>query len=245
MSASQVYHDVYELLDDHLDESVDASSRERIALLVTGMLRAKSASPARIAAAIKELGLSQATVESIERRVRRIENDPELTAATCIHPFAKARLAYGKPRELWLILDPTTQEDRVVMVSVAVWYRGRALPLAWSTWPANQPLEGDGFWVRIEALLDVVAPLLPQGVHITWLADRAFGSALFTDMLTARGWHYVVRAQGQTRCLDRQERTRRLDALVQRPGRRAKLRAQVFKKHGWRDASVRVGMLRS
>ena len=175
MSASTAYDQVYQLLDQHISEQVDESSRERITL-VLGIIRAKSASPARIAEALAELGLTNATTESIERRIRRIENDDELTATLCFHPFAKERLAFGRPTELLLICEKTTQEDRVVMVTASVWYRGRALPLAWLVWPANVPLEGDGFWERIEELLDTVATILPNGVPVTWLADRGYTS---------------------------------------------------------------------
>jgi hypothetical protein len=206
-----------------------------------GMLHAKSSAPARIAQALKELGLTHATQpDSIERRIRRIENDPELVASLCVHPLARQRLLLGRPRELLLIVDPTTQDDRLVLVTLAAWYRGRALPLVWAVWPGNTPLQGDRFWTRIAALLDTVAPLLPVGVPITWLADRAFGTPMFTDLLMAHGWHYVVRVQGQTHCRDRVGRERACRDLIRRPGQRAKLRGTVFKKHGWRDASVVV-----
>ena len=240
MSASTVYNQVYQLLDQHLSEQVSKSSRERITLLVLGIIRSKSASPTRIAEALAELGLTNATAESIERRIRRIENDDELSATFCFHPLARERLAFGRPKELLLILDPTTQEDRVVMVSASVWYRGRALPLAWLVWPANVPLEGDGFWERINELLDTVSTILPKGVPVTWLADRAFGTPAFTDLVTARGWHYIVRAQGQTKCINRKGILSKLQQLVRLRGQRAKLRGRVFKKRGWRDASVVV-----
>jgi hypothetical protein len=241
MSAPTVYAHIRELLDEHLDAQIDESSRERIALLVMGMIHAESSAPARIAQALKELGLTQATkTESIERRIRRIENDPELTACLCVHPLARQRLLLGRPRELLLIVDPTTQEDRLVMVSLVVWYRGRALPLVWAVWPGNTPLQGERFWARIAALLDTVRPLLPIGVPVTWLADRAFGTPIFTDLITARGWHYVVRVQGQTHCRDRLGREHACRDLIHRRGQRAKLRGTVFKKNGWREASVVV-----
>jgi hypothetical protein len=145
MSAVEVYQQVRWLVKPHLDANVDESTFERIALLVTGMIAAKSAAPAQISKALARLGLSGAKADSLERQVRRLENDPEMSACLCFHPFAKAYLRFGHPQDLLLILDPTTQEDKIVMVSVAVWYRGRALPLAWATWPANTPLEGDRF----------------------------------------------------------------------------------------------------
>jgi len=238
MSASEVYQQIHNLLSQHIDPTcVDPSTLRRIGLFVIGMLAGKSASPARVASALHTLGLSGARPASLERQIRRLENDPEVSAAVCFHPFARKRLLFGRAQHLRLILDPTLQEDRVVMVSVAVWYRGRALPLAWAIWPANTPLEGDGFWKRVETLLDLVQTLLPAGVDITWLADRAFGTPAFIDLLVARGWHYVIRIQGQTHYRDRVGREASVQSLVQ-PGRRAKLRGEVFKKAGWRTNSV-------
>jgi Transposase DDE domain len=124
------------------------------------------------------------------------------------------------------------------MLSAAVWYRGRALPLAWALWPANTPLCGPGFWQRVADLLDLVATLLPVGVPVTWLADRAFGTPAFTDLVVAHGWHYVVRVQGQTHYRDGMGREQEVRTLVARRTDRCKRRGWVFKKADWRTASV-------
>lgn len=221
-----------------MGEELQESSLERLTLLVTGIVKGKSASPAAIAKALHTLGLSEAKVESIERRVRRIENDPQLKAGLCFHPLAKARLALGKPHQLLLIIDPTTQEERLVMLTISVWYRGRALPLAWATWPGNKPLAGDRFWARVATLIEQVKGLLPPRVPVIWLADRAFGSPAFTDLLDEPHWDYLVRAQGQTLVEDQQGRQRSLQSLVAGPDKRTKLAGKVFKKRGWRQASV-------
>ncbi len=223
-----------------VDPEVDESSVERLALLVTGIIGSESVSPARIARALKALGLSEASAESIERRVRRIENDPEITSALCFHRLARYRLRYGRPQRLHLVIDPTTQDDRLVMLTVSVQYRGRALPLVWATWPGNQVLTGDRFWARVAVLLDQVATLLPPGVPVIWLADRAFGTPAFCDLVTAHGWDYVVRVQGQTRCRERLGREHTVRQLVQRKRQRRKLWGEVFKKRGWRSAAVLV-----
>jgi len=160
MSTSIVYQQVRQMLDQTLDQKVDDSTKERITLLVLGIIRAESASPAKIAEALEQLGLTNATAESIERHIRRIENDPEILATTCFYIFAKQQLNKQHPDEFIIALDPTTQDDRVVMVSAFICYRGRTLPLAWVVWSANKPLEGDRFWKRISTLLDVVKDLL-------------------------------------------------------------------------------------
>jgi len=184
------------------------------------------------------LGLVQARTESVERRIRRIENDGQITAALCLHPLARYHLALGKPRQLLLVMDPTCQEERVVMLTVAVWYRGRALPLCWLLWPGNTPLEGMCFWERVETLLSEVALLLPRGVPVIWLADRAFGTPQFVDQLRLRGWHYVVRIQEQTRCRAPHLPERSVGGLLRRCSQRIKFCGEVFKKSGWRRLSV-------
>jgi hypothetical protein len=236
----QLYKRIRDELQFHVDPAVSATTRERLALLVMGILESESSKPSAIARAIRRLGLSEATVDSLERHVRRIENAPDLTATLCFHPFARAHLRFGKPEELVLVIDPTTQDDRVVMVTVGVWYRGRSLPLVWAVWPANQKLTGPGFWERVAALLAEVAPLLPPHVPVTWLADRAFGTPQFTDLLAPYGWHFVVRVQGQTHYRDQLGREHTIRSLVQRKGQRAKLRGEAFKKRGWRAVSVVV-----
>jgi hypothetical protein len=240
MSAQEVYNEVRSLIKQHVDPEVDQSTLERLTLVVVGMIQSGNAAPARIARAIDQLGLSGAKAESIERRIRRFENDVEVSATLCFHPLAHERLCWGRADELLLVLDPTTQDDRIVMVSVAVWYRGRALPLAWAIWPGNTPLEGLGFWERIDALLELVASLLPVNVSVTWLADRAFGTPSFIDLVTKRQWHYVVRVQGHTVCRDRQGRERQIRQLVRLRGQRGKLHGEAFKKRGWRHVQVVV-----
>ena len=238
MSAQQLYTDIYEQIDQSVAKDVDEATRARLAILILGMIEAKSASPAQIAQALHRLGLSQAQPESIERRIRRIENDPEISDVLCFHPFARRRLLLGGQRDLLLILDPTTQDDRICLVTVAIWYRGRALPLAWAAWPANFPLTGDRFWVRIKKLLAVVAKILPKGSRVTWLADRAFGAPAFTDLVTAHNWSYLVRVQGQTRCRDKQGREKQIQHLVHPHRLRGKMKGEAFKSRKWRPVSI-------
>ncbi len=240
MSAPEVYQQVMRLIGVHRDAQVDGSSLQRLGLYVTGLLRGRNARPAQVAKALEKLRLTGAKAESLERQVRRMENDPEVKAQHCFYSLVRDRLAKGHPKQLVLILDPTSDEDKFVMVSINLWYRGRSLPLVWTIWPANTPLEGDRFWTRIEALFDQVAPLLPQGVPIIILADRAFGTPAFTDLVAQHGWHWVVRVQDQTVYQDRRGRTGSVSSLVRFHGDRKKLAGWVFKKAGWRSASVVV-----
>jgi hypothetical protein len=101
-------------------------------------------------------------------------------------------------------------------------------------------LEGDRFWERIAVLLQQVAAIVPQNIPITCVADRAFGTPAFTDLIDLLGWNWVVRVQDQTLCQDYQGRIGRIRDLVRFPGQRKKLRGEAFKKAGWRTLSVVV-----
>ena len=72
------------------------------------------------------------------------------------------------------------------------------------------------------------------------MADRAFGTAVFTDLVQQQGWDYLVRVQDQTRCRDRVGHQGAVRQLLQGYRRRAKRRCEAFKKQGWRTASVLV-----
>ena len=240
MPAEALYQKIKGWMDTYIDQRVDRSSRERISLYVTGVLEARNGSPAQVAKALARLGLAQGKAESLERRIRRMENDGEITAEYCFHPVVKACLAHWIPEQLILIVDPTLQEDRLVMLSVNSWYRGRSLPLAWTLWPANRPLEGERFWARVKRLLALVAELLPTGVPVIVVADRAFGTPAFTDLVETHGWDWLVRVQTQTVYRDRQGQEAPIGELVRYRNQRKKLRGYAFKKQGWRAASVVV-----
>ena len=62
----------------------------------------------------------------------------------------------------------------------------------------------------------------------------------FTDMITAYGWHYVVRVQRQTLCKNKKGVERQIVSLVKTSGRRVKMSGKVFKKYNWCNASVVV-----
>ncbi|MBV7332746.1 transposase [Chloroflexi bacterium TSY] len=238
MPERELEREIRRMLSETIEIGIRTKNLERLLKVVEGIIQAGSIVPSKIASSLRELGLSEATEASIERQIRRFENDPSITPEVCFHPFARRHLMLGRPRELLLAIDPTTQDERVVILMVSVWYRGCALPLGWTLWPGNQPLKGDGFWARVEQLMDEVSVLLPVRVPVTILGDRAFGTPAFTDLAVQRGWDYVVRIQGQTRYREWQGEEREARTLVSAPSQRRKLRTYAFKKRGWRPVSL-------
>jgi len=225
------------------------TSVRRLALLVTGIIATRSCVLAQVAAELDSLALTAATsADSIARRLRRTLNDTALTAETCYEPVVARVLDWPAlrrgQRRVVLIVDESSKEDEVHLLRVSLAYWGGAVPLAWAVWAQNQPLPDGYYWQTVEAVLARVAALLPAGLEVTVVADRADDVPAFIDRVAAQGWHWVIRckAGSSLRWLDHQGHDQELRALVRRhlaaPGRRFKASGQVFKAAGWRAASL-------
>jgi hypothetical protein len=245
--------ELYAVVERKLQEvlagaGVRVTTVRRLALLIVGLIGARSSVVSRMATGVWEAGASAAERPSILRRLRRSLRDRRLTAEGCYEPAVRTLVDWaglrkrGKPAIL--ALDESSQDARVHLLRVSLTYWGTALPLAWETWPQNTA-QGDGaYWERMDRVLDRVAAIVPAGLDVIVTADRAFDIAPFVDRLAARGWHWVVRlkAEGAHRFLDHRGREHGLRALIHRhvaaPSRRWKARGRLFKKAGWRAASV-------
>lgn len=146
-----------------------------------------------------------------------------------------------------LAADESSKGGDLHLFRVSLAYRGGSVPLAWAVWPQNRPLADGQYWAHVEAALDRVAALLPAGLAVVVVADRAYDVPAFVDRVAARGWRWAVRckAGGGLRFRDHLGREQPLRELVGRhlpgPGRRWKGRGWAFKGAGWRAASV-VGL---
>lgn len=247
---NRLFHDVlYQIRRVTASIGLRQSAVTRLALLVTGIIAARSCVLAQVAAELRALRLTRAEfAASIERRLRRTLNDERLPAATCSEPLvpvvlAEPALVRGR-RHLTVIVDETTQEERMHLLRVSLAYWGGALPLAWVTWPQNRPLPDGAYWQALDQVLTRVARLLPTGGTVTVVADRAYDGPAFVDRVQAHGWHWVVRTKANSALRFRDQRGREaalaewLRVRVRRPGQRWKARGQVFKKADWRTASV-------
>ena len=221
----------------------------RLALLVTGIIAARSGVIGQVAAELFALGLTRATAaESIARRLRRTLADARLEPQTCYAPMLGLVVAWDELRRagapVVVAVDESSKADEVHLLRASLAYRGTSLPLAWEVWEQNQAQPEGHYWAAVEAVLARVAALLPPGLPVVVVADRAYDVPAFVDRVAAHGWHWAVRckANGAMRFRDRTGRERAIREVVRRhlpaPGRRWKGRGQVFKDAGWRDASV-------
>ena len=247
---------LYQTILDRITAAVPSALRRsaitRLALLTTGILAAKSTVLAQIAAELHALDLTAAaSPEHVERGLRRTLNDPLLQAHTCYSPVLQQVLDWDQllrgSRQLVLSVDDSTKADQIHLFRVSLTYWGGALPLAWASWDQNVAQPTGHYWQQVDSVFDQVAALLPAGLSVVVVADRAFAVPNFIDRCAKRGWHWVVRVTttGSHRFRDSRGHELSLREVVRQqlkqPGQRWKARGWVFKDAGWRQASV-VGL---
>ena len=251
MPASEgLYHAVFERLAPGMSAAgLGRPAVRRLAVLITGLIAAQSGVLARIAAAVFTLELTRAREpEHVERGLRRTLSDARLTPTACYHSELAQILDWPGLRQgsrrVVLALDESSHTDRYHLLRVSLPYWGGALPLAWAVWAQNVAQPAGHYWQEMDRVLDDVAMLLPPGIEVIVVADRAYDIAPLVDRLHVRGWHWVIRAKtnGALRFRDARGRDCGLRELVRHrlrgPGSRWRARGQVFKQAGWRAASV-------
>jgi hypothetical protein len=245
-----LYHEVCQRLEPSWPTAGRSRpALRRLGLLITGVIAAESTVLTQMAAAVWALDVTQATEPaSVERRLRRALSDERLTPPACYQAEVAQALDWPTlrrgERRVLLALDESSCGAAYHLLRVSLLYWGGALPLAWALWDQNTPQPEGHYWAQVDQVLAEVAALLPAGVEVVLVADRAYDVAAFVARLTRLGWHWGIRAKarGAVRVRDARGRERRLRALVQRhvpgPGRRWKMRGWIFKDAGWVRASI-------
>jgi hypothetical protein len=194
------------------------------------MIRAEHCQLSRMAVATP----GRATVPSRERRWQRLVANPRLDADAVLDRWATWALRGS--RAVTLLLDETPQHNHLRAMKVSRMTGGRAVPLVWHTYrPDALPMPQDQL---VLDLLKRTAAALPEGAKPTLMADRGLCWPAVVDLCVEHGWHFLLRAQGQTRVKLDGGTELSLDALVPGPGRNWCGQARVFKAAGWRRVNV-------
>lgn len=246
---------------------------KRLALLITGLLASDQATTGQLSTSLENLAITPAKAESIDRRLQRILGDPRLDPTllpTLVRPLLPdllrsailshqanvntAPTSHARFVGVTLILDESSQAEHVHLLIIGIPIGGVVLPLGVRTWQQNAPLPDGEYWTLVTSLLQEVQELLPAELrdHVLLVADGAYGVPRMLDLLTALGWHWLLRVQGPTQVRLADGTTRSLRSLVPRPGTQwssgfgGQLPATdqesapvaVFKAAGWRRSQV-------
>jgi hypothetical protein len=196
--------------------------------LLVGLYASRSIHLSKVADKIP----GQACLPSVTRRMRRLLDNPEIRVRAWYEPIAQGiiqRLAGG---EIRLIVDGSKVGFGHQLLVVAIAYRRRAIPLAW-TWVKSS--RGHSTVHKQKALLSYVHSLIPTKSSVLLVGDAEFGEVGVLKLLQEWNWQYVLRQNG--RYLLRQKGHcdfQRLDSLVSQPGQTRWLEAcQLTAKYAY------------
>lgn len=181
---------LYRSILDHLHRFLPDERRTRrrnLALLMTGLFLARRVHLGHI---VRKWPI-RATLPSLANRLRRFLSNDRLDTARLYRPVARMVLARLRGAPVRLILDVTKIGFRHRMLTVAVAYRRRAIPLAWSV---HRGRRGHVTVAAQKALLEQVRPLIGSESPVVVTGDSAFGQVPLMRYLTRLGWGYVLRA---------------------------------------------------
>lgn len=187
MSVSQVYHTFGRMIREW--RAPERVTRQRMmAWVMVGIFLSRSVQLHRIAGRIP----SGAKLPSITRRVGRLLANPRIRVRGWYDPIARLWLAAAARTvgEVRLILDPTRVSVGHQWLLVALAFRRRAVPIAWTWLPSKT---GHSSAAVQLALLAHGHRLMPPGGPVGVVGDTEFEAGTAQAQLAAWGWGYVLR----------------------------------------------------
>jgi hypothetical protein len=126
---------------------------------------------------------------NLVQRIRRWLANPAVIQDRCYMPLIRPVLAQWSQRELGLVMDRTDIKDRWSILTLAIAFRHRALPLAWHVLPFGATSAEQQI-----ALLKQVQPYLPSQNHvrISFYADSEFRAVDLQQYCQNQHWHWQV-----------------------------------------------------
>ena len=131
---------------------------------------------------------------SLVNRLRRFLSNKRLSVQTCYRPVAQQLVGVFAGHAIRLVIDCTKVGFNHQVMVVAIAYRRRTLPLAWSV---HRGAKGHVAVANQIALLRQVKTLLPPESEVWLVGDSGFRNVPLLRWMRTQGWHYVIRQTGQ------------------------------------------------
>jgi hypothetical protein len=187
MSINSLYHTWFQRIMQ-LQPSERKTRVRNMAWLMVGILTSRSVHLSRIAAKIP----GDAVLNSIIQRMRRFLDNPAVRVREWYEPIARDLLV-GQAQSgqgIRLIVDGSKVGFGHQLLMVAVGYRRRAIPIAW-TWVKGK--RGHSSASKQLALLRYVHGLIPNNISVFIAGDSEFGAVSVLKQLAEWQWKYVLR----------------------------------------------------
>ena len=215
MSVNTLYHTWVERIKQlHPQERI--TRIRNMAWLISGIFGSGSVHLSKVANKIS----GQASLSSQVQRLSRFLNNGAIRVREWYEPVAViiVERVVAAGQEIRLVVDGTKVGFGHQLLMVAICYRRRAIPLAW-TWIRHK--RGHSSAPKQLALLAYIQALIPAGAKVLLVGDTEFGSTEVLKQLDRWHWFYVLRQQPnwlvQTRL---NSPWQRLDTLLSKAGQR-------------------------
>lgn len=209
MTTNHLYHMLMQQIEQIIPQE-RITRRRVLAWLMTCLFLGRNPHAARLGNKIP----GQAKKSSKAERLRRWLNNKAVRVRDWYEPVAHQLIgqATASGRPLRLIVDGTKVGSNHQLLMIAIAYRRRALPLAW-TWVRCR--RGHSSVKKQLALLSYVHNLIPSGHSVCLVGDSEFGAVPVLKQLETWSWGYVLRQKGRflVRC-NQNDPWQRFDSLV-------------------------------
>lgn len=213
MSFNQTYHTWLQRIRQ-LRPTERLTRVRNMAQLLAGIFASRSVHLSQVANKVA----SSAKLLSVTRRLSRFLDNSAVQVRDWYEPLACDLLhaAAQTVGEIRLIADASQVGFNHQLLMIALAYRRRAIPLAWTWIRTNR---GHSSALRQLALLAYVQRLLPTGVPVLLVGDSEFGAIPVIQQVEHWGWYYVLRQKSNHQVqLDEQSDWRDFGQRVTRPG---------------------------
>jgi len=192
MPINQLYHTwICQLCEQRPDTRI--TRLRNFVWLMIGIYKSRCVHLSKVANEIP----GPAKLLSTTKRLSRFLDNPAIHVREWYEPIARRWLQtqWRCLGEIRLIVDGTKIGTSHQLLMVALAYRKRAIPIAW-TWVKHK--RGHSSAVKQMALLNYVRKLLPVGAAVFLVGDCEFGSVEALRWLDQWHWFYVLRQKSDT-----------------------------------------------
>ncbi len=226
MTAIHTYHTMFNQIQ-HIVPTGHLYRQRLLAWFMTGIYLGRTVHTSKVANKI----VGPAKRASNSRRLSRFLANGAVRVRRWYEQTATALLqAAARTGQVRLIIDATqvAQEHQLLMVALA--YRRRALPIAW-TWVRGA--KGHSSGSKQAALLSYVHDLMPPQTMVVVTGDSEFTP--LQAQLKRWGWFYVLRQKGSHLYRSQSDQPwQRVDSLLGHPGQYCWLPAvELTERHHW------------
>ena len=161
---------------------------QSLALLMVGIFEARDVRLSRIAERVP-LDIQE---DNLAQRFRRWLKNPRVDVRVLYDPVAFGILGALRHTRVRIQIDRTEVNEHLNILMVSVYYRKRAIPLAWQVLSHK----GSSTFKERNRILAHLEDLLPAGCQVLVLGDREFGAVDFMRSVRLHGWDFCLRVKG-------------------------------------------------